>query len=75
MDDQAQGQLLADIHDAAAAVGEARERLRASVLAALDAGIRQRTVSEASGWTREYLRRLARAHGIGPADRTRRTAS
>lgn len=74
MDEGEEGRLLADVHDAAAALDEARVRLHQTVLAATRAGVRQRAIADASGYTREHLRRLARADGIGPAERSR-TAS
>jgi hypothetical protein len=67
-----QARLLADVYEAAAAAGDAREKLRTAVLAALRAHAKQRDLADASGWTREYLRRLAREAGIQPTrSRTR----
>ncbi len=44
----------------------ARERLKPLMVDALRAGVLQKHVIEASGYTRESVRALARDHGIKP---------
>ena len=46
---------------------EVRDRVHAAILDALRAGMSQREVCDLSGYTRENVRKLARANGIGPA--------
>lgn len=43
-----------------------RGKVRDAILAAINAGLPQREISELTGYTRENLRKIARAEGIGP---------
>jgi hypothetical protein len=45
---------------------QARDHLRPLVVDALRAGMTQREIVELTGYTRETIRQLARAHGIEP---------
>jgi len=47
--------------EAEAALEAARTDLQAEAIAALQAGTKQADVARATGWTREYLRRLMKA--------------